>query len=413
MSVWARIGGGHVWRAAMVVPILILVCGPVILQTQVTAQEGAPPSAADDGEGLEAMLARVPADLPELEEPENAIVTYANIAAQLEAVGGEPPESVDDEEFGRWISATFGLAMPSTAAQYLRLFRQDFGFDLLQADQTLEISYPPFNLAMYRGRFDQAAVTAALRDLGYEPGGVDGQIVLSIRDDFDIDLRAGPSYALASMNYATVLEDGTLVFAPARSIIEAVLDVEAGDAESMAERRDVADLLPHVPESLASALLFSGTQLAGGPPPVFLDPAATPDLDAMATEIAAEAEERERMPPVALALLGVTPGGPLVRLGEATPERLPPDAPEASGVVVLLMAGPAAAREAAPVIEERLATGSTYSTRQPFAEFFSEWTVSAVPDEAVVVVELTLAEGTAPNILARMLYQRDLAFLAW
>ncbi|MDP9070138.1 MAG: hypothetical protein M3N68_02390, partial [Actinomycetota bacterium] len=60
----------------------------------VEAQEGSPAPSPDGASGLTEMLAHVPADLPELESPEHAIVAYADIAAQLKAVGVEAPESV-------------------------------------------------------------------------------------------------------------------------------------------------------------------------------------------------------------------------------------------------------------------------------------------------------------------------------
>jgi hypothetical protein len=76
------------------------------------------------------------------------------------------------------------------------------------------------------------------------------------------------------------------------------------------------------------------------------------------------------------------------------------------------MPGPAAAQEAVPVIEERLATGATASEQQPFAEIFPEPTVTAVPEEAVVVVELPFGE-TSRGILRILFNSRDLGFVAW
>jgi hypothetical protein len=159
-----------------------------------------------------------------------------------------------------------------------------------------------------------------------------------------------------------------------------------------------------------SALLVPGVMLAGDLLPGFLlpDPGATPDLEALATEQA----ELSQMPRISLALLGETAGGPLSTSLRGTPEPLPDDTPTGRAFIALLMPGPAAAEDAVPVIEERLATGSTLSSRQPFAELFPDPTVTALPDEAIVLVDLPFGE-TQRGILLRLLYARDLGFIAW
>lgn len=374
-----------------------------------SAQDGTPSVAPAGGSGLASLLALVPATLPELEEPERATITYADLATQLAAVGVEPPDDVDDDAFRSWTAATMGLSLPSTAAQNLKVWRQDFGFDLLQADQTLQITLPPFDLTMYRGRFDEAAVASALGRLGYEPIDAGGKTILSVREDFEIDLGAPTGYANASMNYAAMLDDGTLVFAPAQAIVESVLEVEADEASSLVERDDLAALLPHLPAGLVSALLVSGLMLAGGLPDSFPDLGSlgTPDIDAIATEVA----EQGRMPPIQLALLGMTAGGPLELLGEALPQ--PPNTPAARAVVVLLMYSPDQAEDAVPIVEERLATGSAIQLDQSFAELFPEQMVRAVPGEPVVLIELSFGERTSRQILQRLLFDRDLGFIAW
>ena len=360
-----------------------------------------------DGD-LRVMLGLVPATFPDLDDPELATISYANIAAQLEAVDVTAPGSMDDEAFSDWSAATLGLPVPSHAAQYLQSWREDYGFDLLQADQTLQISLPPFDLSLFRGDFDEREIVRALRELGYKPVGNDRPI-LAIRDDFEQDISAQTSYKLAAMNYATILEDGTLAFASAQGILESVLDVVAGDAPSLAERDDIAVLLPTVPDDLASALFVDGTMLTGGVPEKLLeqDPEATPDIEAIAAEMA----ESSELPPVVTAMLGTTAGGPL-ELDDET-AAFASDIPDAGAVVVVVMQTPDAAETAAPIIEERLATAASSATDQPYAEFFPERSVEVVPETPVVRIELTLGEGIQRNILMQMLFSRDLGFLAW
>ena len=394
--------GGRGVRVACAIVFLLLLSSATTL-----AQDGSPPAEGGTS-GLNEMLARVPADVPEWDDPSGLFVAYADLAAQLDAVGVEPPASVEDEGFRSWSRATLGLWLPSIPGLWFEEFRKDFGFDLLQAEQTLEIGPSVSNLTLYRGQFDEAAVLAALEEAGYRPGGVGDRRVLSLGDE--IRFQGPGSYATGTMNYMTILEDGTLAFAAQRSIIEATIAVDTRDAPSIAEDDGVAALLAHAPSDLVTALLVPGTMLMADPLAGFFEggPGATPDIDAMATEQAVTAE----MPRVSLALLGETAGGPLLPSGEGTPAPLPEGVPRAQGVIVLLMPGPAAAQEAVPVIEERLATGATASEQQPFAEIFPEPTVTAVPEEAVVVVELPFGE-TSRGILRILFNSRDLGFVAW
>ncbi len=388
----------RVWSALVIVALAGALAAPGAVGRSVQTTDG----------DLQAMLGLVPATFPHLDDPELATISYANIAAQLEAVDVTAPGRMDDDAFSEWFAATLGLPVPSHAAQYLQSWREDYGFDLPQADQTLQISLAPFDLSLFRGRFDEQEIVRTLRELGYKPVSNDWPI-LAIRDDYEQDISAQTAYKFAAMNYATILDDGTLAFASAQATLESVLDVVAGDAPSLAERSDIAELLPNVPDGLASALLVDGVMLTGGVPEELLelDPEATPDIEAIATEMA----EGSDMPPVVTAMLGTTVGGPLQLDDETAP--LSSDVPAARAVIVVVMQSPDAAKTAAPVIEERLATAASSATDQPYAELFPERSVEVVPETPVVRIDLTLGEGTQRNILMQMLFNRDLGFLAW
>ena len=371
------------------------------------AQDASPPTS--EPTALAAMLARVPADLPELDNSEHVTIAYTNIAAQLDAVGVAVPEHLGDAGFDQWAAATSALPLPGHATQFLPFWREDYGFDLLQADQVLWVSLPPYDLTLYRGRFDERGILDALTKLGYEPIDVGGQTIMSIRGDYEPDLQAPTAYVFAAMNYAAILADGTLVFASAQAPLAAVLGVAADERPSLADRHGVAPLLSQLPPDLAGALLVHGTMLAGGDPAAILqvEPGATPDLGAIATEM----DERGEMPPVVMALLGITAGGPVDSPGEAG--ALPSDAPDARAVAVLLMHDPATAETAAAVVTARLATGASTWTGEPFAAVFPDRSVQAVPGSPVLVIDLTLGAEIPPNILMQLLVRRDLGFLAW
>lgn len=60
----------------LLVPVILLT---LALPSVAHTQESSPPAATSIG--LATMLARAPAELPELEDPERATIAYANIAA--------------------------------------------------------------------------------------------------------------------------------------------------------------------------------------------------------------------------------------------------------------------------------------------------------------------------------------------
>jgi hypothetical protein len=401
---------GTCWHHYLQIGFSFLVVIGSLASITPAAATQTPSAGADANGGLATMLAQVPDPLPCLEAANQALIFYADIAGQLSSLGLEAPDDIDSPEFDDWKGATQGLAMPLTSAQYLLKWRDLFGFDLLQADQTLQISSPPFELSLYRGRFDEDAVRRALEDLDYSAIDVEHGTIVTVRDDYELDLGSPARFVLATMNFATILPDGTIAFAPAREIIEAVLQLEADGSRSLADRDDVASLLPHLPADLVSAVIVPGWQLAleTANPADMLAPDATPDINAIASQLA----EADEMPPVGLAILGTTAGGPLMSLGSATPEPLPPGTPAAQAVVALHMISPRAAEQSVPIIEQRLATGSAVSMDQPFAELFPEQSVEAVPGEPVVLVVLSLGD-IPPNILLRLLFNRDLTFIAW
>jgi hypothetical protein len=385
---------------------LLLAMWPAIAPAQ-----DATPAATAPSSPMQELFGLVPAQLPGADDPATAIVSYVDIAQQLDAVGVEAPASMDDPGFDRWLAAARWLALPSDAASYLNSWRDDYGFDLLQVDQAIDIFAPPAHLTLYRGSFDSDAVVAALTDVGYRSVTVDGHALLSIRGDYAIDADAPTTFRMAGMNFGAVLPDGTLAFSSAGAPLAAVLDVAAGAAPSMLEQASVAMLIDQAPPDLVSAVIVDGSALQMGIPPSMTDVIGTPDVDvdAVATAAASEIAAASEMPPVAMALLGLTAGGPLYGDDVETPA----GAPEARAVALLAMLDPASAEAAAPVVEGRLERDATASTRQPFAELFADWSVEALAGTPLLRVDLKLAEGTAPDILTRLLFNRDLGFLAW
>jgi hypothetical protein len=390
-------------RAVALAFAIVLAAIPTLAGAQDATPAPGGPSA------IAVMLGRLPATLPGLDDPEIALITVADLAGQLEVLGIAPPETRDDSVYPAWQSATGPLGLPTSASSFGVFTREDYGFDLLQADQTLVVDAPPFRLTLLAGRFDHDAIRAALAAAGYAREEVGGHEVLALRDDGDIDLAGPEAFRMATMNVAAFLPDGTLAFAASRAPIAAVLDVAGGTAPSMLEAPGVGTLLEAAPADLVSATLVPGTALAGGVPTSMIDTVlagGTPDVGEIATEIAATSE----MPPILMALLGSTAGGPLIV--DDAPFELPAGTPDARAVAVALLATPEMAATAAEVVEARLASGATLEGT-PWTALFPAASVTTAPGAPVLVVDLTLAPGVSPRILVNLVFRRDLGFLAW
>jgi hypothetical protein len=82
-------------------------------ESSATPERG--PAPAD---GLAAMLRHVPAELPELESPQDAWIQYADIATQIAAAGVETPEAGDEDAVARWREAVRWLAFPPSIGPF-------------------------------------------------------------------------------------------------------------------------------------------------------------------------------------------------------------------------------------------------------------------------------------------------------
>lgn len=363
--------------------------------------------AADDP--LRAMLALAPAPMAEGESV-SVIAAFADIAAQTEKLGVARPDGIDDadEVIEPWLRALESLYVSEPfLSRSLQLTRDLIGFDLTDVDQTLEVGAPPEMLTILRGRFDQSALETAWTALGYELLDVGGVRVASLFPTPEIDFENDfQRIVLSRLNNAALLEDGTLLYASSVEIIMAALATAAGEAPSLADRVDIAALLDTAPETFASAALVTGVALAG-----------ITDLPGVDDEVEEEvmesqAGESEAMPPISLALLGFTPGGPLFARGrdEATPEPFPKEL-RATILIYALMTTPGTAADAVEVAVDRLANAESMMTRQRYADFFEDWDGEAVGDGQVMRLELIPARP--PRIIWQLLFARDLGFLAW
>jgi hypothetical protein len=333
------------------------------------------------GDPLRDLLA-LAVDLGEPDAPADAVLaSFADSAAQMAAVGVESPAPGDDDGRSYWWWANMWLPFPVGIGSYVSLLAT-LGFDATRIEQSLELGSGPEAIAILRGRFELDVLRATWEQLGYEPVELPGVTAYS---------WPGIDPAVAQLTNIAVLPDGTLLAASRLDRLRRAADGAAGREPTLLARPAVATLVSAARPGLAGAFLLPGNALQ--------NPAAA-----------------EPLSPVELALIGVTPGGPLEfeRRNEAgTPVPFRDDPPAARFVLAMLMADASAATAAVPIIESRLATGVSSRSGEPWAALFAAWTVDVAPGAPVVLVEIEFAPTISPRLWLYLYEFRDLGFVSW
>src|SRR5262245_38124957 len=332
--------------------LALFLAAPIIA----TAQDATPsPTPSGPNTVFMDMLSIAPDVLDGSEATESDIAQFADVALQLQATGVSVPTSVDDPAMHLWVRAIRWMVLPQDLAS--RVFdptwREVFGFDVLQVDQSLVAGEPPNVITILRGRFEQAEVIGALANSGYQEVDVDGLTIYSLSEDASVDLKNPVSQlALARMNNVVFLPDGTLVAAATLDLIRQVIAVSQGNANSLADRLDVSTIVNAMPRQLASAILVRGgvLQLGG----MVIDFSASPG---QTQELLSQIDQLGEMPPITMALFGISPGGPLPEpLAEGTPEATPviESIEPAVYEIGLLTLAPGLARDAEEIVVARV-----------------------------------------------------------
>jgi hypothetical protein len=385
---------------------MVVVCGLTLVLAGAVApvagraQEATPVAAAPGS--LAAMFRLAPDVVSGAEQPPMQIARYADLAAQTAVAGLPLPTRTDDPNFRPWRFALSALGVPdklffnATQADWHALL----GFDVWQIDQSLQIGELPAILTFLRGRFDEAAIRAAWSSQGYRMLDVDGVAVASLHEDASFELRTDLGrYAFGQFNNAAILPDGTLVYAATLDGMRGIIAVAHGSAPSLADRPDVAPLLGAIAQPLASALLVSGTALQWQQ--VFGPNVTAAQIDRI--------KSVWPMPPILMALFGVTAGGPLV--GGANAARTSrSEIPPARFEIAILLANRDAGAAAVQGVKNRLANNNDLRTHEPLTDEFASWDVHALADRPIVVLELRFAPGVQPTL---WFYLVDLGLLGW
>jgi hypothetical protein len=136
--------------------------------------------------------------------------------------------------------------------------------------------------------------------------------------------------------------------------------------------------------------------------------------DEIATAIAsaiADSQTAPAVPPILLMLIGVTPGGPIPAMNPSTGATPDPGPVAATMELSLLFLSREEAEDAIVSIDKNLQDGFSLMTNQPLTERFASWELSVAENDPVARVSIALKE-TFPSIWRKMLYARDLPFLA-
>jgi hypothetical protein len=410
-------------RLAVLPLVVVVVVGAGLAPGAVWGQwQGTPvatPVGSADSAGLGEMLRLAPDALDGPNPPEERIAAYTDYAAQLAAVGFAPPESAADESsVSGWIRATQALPLPGAMGVLGPLEEQvaALGFDIFQVDRALEVwlgADGGETVTFLRGRFEAGAVEAVWAGNGYAAEEVEGAKV--------VERPIGAAFA----DFWTALDDGTLVVGSSVEAVRAALDVVAGRAPSLAEWPEVAALLGGGRADLASALLLTGAALDRLPEAYDVaefNPRLRPSDVATIEAQAAVAAELGELPPVRLALLGVTAGGPvpptMSRSGEPTPTPEAEAGSAARFAISLLMEDRAAAEAAAGIVEARLERLQTVEGAEPFADLDPERSVTVAAEAPVVLIDLAFARDRAGQPDEYVLWFRrfgmgELLFVYW
>ncbi|MCA9861251.1 MAG: hypothetical protein KC438_16100, partial [Thermomicrobiales bacterium] len=338
-----------------------------------------------------------------------APVTVGNAQLQADTLGLTLPFDLDDEEaLYAWIQAMFTLTLPGPIAT--NALRPDFtlntGFDITQIQSGAEIGEPPNMLTYLRGTFIPEAIETAQQLNGYQPVDINGHRVMSLAPDAAIDL-ANPvqAMALARLNNATFLDDGTLVYASTLGLMETALSASQTLADIPQLQRAMATLDAPL---MSSMVLGPGNFLPGIPMELF-----QPDSQEDIAGVMLTMQAQEPAPVVLAAIAGSTAGGPVSLI--EPPEGSTPDPvalasqPRSVSKFALVYATPEDAQTAAQQIESRLSTGSSSTSDRPWSEMFASW--SAVPDAEQSSVLLTIEWIDRPAMTQRLVFSRDLGFI--
>jgi hypothetical protein len=361
----------------MLVIAALSLSGASVLARPAT-QPATPETTCDVAGSLCDMLSLVPDIL--IDNPDvSSVVSYANAAAQLDALGVGRPDDFEDEDFTRWSLAMTSVPIGGDFLAYAKFWPEEMGFSVFDLDQSLEAGDPPDRIILFRGRFDEEQVVETWAAMGYQETSVDGATIWKLRDDYELDIAAGGATTrLSNRNYAAFVRPDVIVFTSNLAAITSVVGTSGKLLRPLSERPELAELVASVGPDIASAWAVSGASIGSTS---------------------------------SLALLSLTPGGPMPAEDlRGTPLAWSP-ADDMRALIAITYPEGTDVEAVATEIAGKLETLSSSYYQIPFKEIFAERNVTADPARTIVLIGLTSSEDFRPGIAVDMLFRLDLGFL--
>ncbi len=369
--------------------------GPRMVQAQT------PSSSTPSDPTLFDYLSLSPSSIANLTQATPLVAGNQQVQAETLAVTF-PFDLNNDDQLHEWVASMYNVSLPSFVR--MNALREDFvsvtGFDITQVTSGAEIGEPPSMVTFLRGTFDPVLVQTVQLLNGYKQLEISGHMVFSLFEDAEIDMTNPVSLmALSRMNNSTFLDDGTLVYASTLELIEQVLTPQS----TLLDQPGVQQALNTLDTPLITSFVLG--------PGSFLPDIALDILQPISQDEVAAAMEalrtKEPAPIVMSAIVGDSPGGPIEFKTRDTSTVA--SQPQSLSKFALAYATAKDAETAAAQIEDRLATGSSLVTEQPWSSLFSEW--SAVPNLEQNTVLLTMKWDGRPGRSANLVFTRDIEFI--
>lgn len=345
----------------------------------------------DDGGGADRPLLlggelSIAAALAELPVPDGDELTIlvADLDAAAEANGAGPrPE--DPDEVAAWLGRAGGhlggdddspppVHVPAVEVAGVRAgtpaaeVEEELGWSLADVTRVAEVRAPPFRFTVVTGDVDEEALEGAdLEDLG------DGVWSAGTGDDGEVDADATSAARPLGTPLRMAAADGRLAASSSTEATRAWLE---GGAETLAEDAGLGAIAAALDDGGAVAAMLAVTDFAPPPTP---GPGGDPDARPITT------------PFDAVGIGWGVSGG------------------EAAVTVAYAFADEGAAEGAVDQVSSAWTEGDSLRTAQPLGELAAVEDVQA--DGALVVVRLTIPDGSRPQVVADMAFGRDLPFV--
>lgn len=350
-----------------------------------------------------------------IDEPA-VIATFADLERQMIATGvARPPRNPTAEELEHWLSAIYALRLPRAfeAPAYARNpeFRVLTGFGIEDVHQSAMIDSLMNVVTLYAGIFDRETVLTTWRNAGYHEvaSASSDTAIRSVSEDglIDWDIPVQRVFAHHHSN-AALIGNELVIFAATLDRLTKAIATAKGEVTSLGANPGVALLLAATPP-LAGGMLLTGSQIMAPVFP-FSDDSDTDDGITIVVGGTVEVGTEGQMPPVRLALIGITGGGPIPYRDAPFAAATPLPTPELARMeIALLLSSIADAEQAIAVAAQRLERGST-PRDQLYREAFASWDLWVTEHAPVARISFEFGEAW-PHIWSEMVSAGGLGFI--